>query len=196
MVCPPYTGICLFFVRWSSTFRGHRGASRKLPLCAMSLAQLEVWPWHRTFEATQETWNQFCCLPCDCQRRRKTDDRLWPIWPKVFFCGFIILSAKDVFFFKPTNILHASHFIIKNTCNLELFNLLQKKKCKQLQNPLVENILVHMLSVVHQLIFVLLVKSTTLWDMSFEFVIWLTVRMALFIRRLGGQPITQILIKL
>lgn len=128
MVCPPYTGICLFFVRWSSTFRGHRGASRKLPLCAMSLAQLEVWPWHRTFEATQETWNQFCCLPCDCQRRRKTDDRLWPIWPKVFFCGFIILSAKDVFFLKPTNILHASHFIIKNTCNLGLFNLLRKKK--------------------------------------------------------------------
>lgn len=96
MVFLCYTGNCLFFVRRSSPFRGHWGASRKYPLCPMSLAQLEIWPWHWTFEATQETWSEFCCLPCDCQRRRKTDDWLWPIWPEVFFCGFIILSAKDV----------------------------------------------------------------------------------------------------
>lgn len=99
-----YTGNCLFFVRRSSTFRRHRGAARKFPLCQMSLAQLEIWPWHWTFEATQETWSEFCCLPCDCQRRRKTDDWLWPIWPEVFFCGFIILSAKDVCLKKFTNI--------------------------------------------------------------------------------------------
>lgn len=110
MVFLCYTGNCLFFVRRSSPFRGHWGASRKYPLCPMSLAQLEIWPWHWTFEATQETWSEFCCLPCDCQRRRKTDDWLWPIWPEVFFCGFIILSAKDV--------------CLKN------LQILAKKKCK------------------------------------------------------------------
>lgn len=104
MVFLCYTGNCLFFVRRSSPFRGHWGASRKYPLCPMSLAQLEIWPWHWTFEATQETRSEFCCLPCDCQRRRKTDDWLWPIWPEVFFCGFIILSAKDVCLKKFTNI--------------------------------------------------------------------------------------------